>query len=155
MMTTPEMNTNFDRKNEKARAEEDKDPHSAATNISVNFLILKQKQCLSNKLSKVRWSQRCVVRFTFMVQSIVPKDRKTRCHLRSKQWILTTKIPSFPGSLKNPAIYFAEVSRKKVKKWQCFEYHIWKASVPMLSLLLFDITYDSIYGFVSVSHRVE
>ena len=54
MMTTPEMNTNFDRKNEKARAEEDKDPHSAATNISVNFLILKQKQCLSNILSKVR-----------------------------------------------------------------------------------------------------
>ena len=54
MMTTPEMNTNFDRKNEEAGAEEDKDPHSAATNISVNFLILKQKQCLSNKLSKVR-----------------------------------------------------------------------------------------------------
>ena len=60
MMTTPEMNTNFDRKNEKARAEEDKGPHSAATNISVNifsqfnFLILKQKQRLSNKLSKVR-----------------------------------------------------------------------------------------------------
>ena len=54
MMTTPEMNTNFDRKNEKAGAEEDKDPHSAATNISVNFLILKQKQCLSNKLIKVR-----------------------------------------------------------------------------------------------------
>ena len=48
MMTTPEMNTNFDRKNEKARAEEDKGPHSAATNISVNifsqfnFFILKQ-----------------------------------------------------------------------------------------------------------------
>ena len=54
VMTTPDMNTNFDRKNEKAGAEEDKDPHSAATNISVNFLILKQKQCLSNKLSKVR-----------------------------------------------------------------------------------------------------
>lgn len=53
-MTTPEMNTNFDRKNEEAGAEEDKDPHSAATNISVNFLILKKKQCLSNKLSKVR-----------------------------------------------------------------------------------------------------
>ena len=52
-MTTPEMNTNFDRKNEEAGAEEDKDPHSAATNISVNFLILKKK-CLSNKLSKVR-----------------------------------------------------------------------------------------------------
>ena len=53
-MTTPEMNTNFDRKNEEAGAEEDKDPHSAATNISVNILVLKQKQCSSNKLGKVR-----------------------------------------------------------------------------------------------------
>ena len=53
-MTTSEMNTNFDRKNEKARGEEDNDPHSAATNISFNFLILKQKQCLSTKLGKVR-----------------------------------------------------------------------------------------------------
>ena len=26
-MTTPEINTNFDRKNEEAGAEEDKDPH--------------------------------------------------------------------------------------------------------------------------------
>ena len=47
-MTTPEMNTNFDRKNEKARGEEDKDPHSAAT----TFLSISSANLISSFLNK-------------------------------------------------------------------------------------------------------
>ena len=60
MMTTPEMNTNFDRKNEKARAEEDKDPHSAATTFlsisSANLIssFLNKNNVFSNRLRKAR-----------------------------------------------------------------------------------------------------
>ena len=107
--------------------------------------LITLQQILTSYITQLHWIQQVLINYNIPLHQV---KQVVQC-THSRNWIIRC------AQNRRTALQMQKKNEKWEKKWQCFEYHIWKASVPMLSLLLFDITYDSIYGFVSISHRVE